>query len=204
MPQNTKADILNSAKQEFLDKGFAKASLRTIASKAGVTTGALYRHFKDKDALFSELVDSTYQQTKVFLSDYDFDQYVHNHLAYENSLITSFFDFLYTNFDNYVLLFEKSEGSKYSDVVNEYSDIYTKSCSNFLFRYIKKTPSPIDLFTIHVITNSFITSIVELVHHRIPREQTKVFMENIHHFFHYGWKHLTEEHWSKDDNEERL
>ena len=53
----TKAKILESAKNEFLDKGFVNASLRTIASNAGLTTGAMYRHFKDKDALFCALVD---------------------------------------------------------------------------------------------------------------------------------------------------
>ena len=53
----TKAKILESAKKEFLEKGFVNASLRTIAANAGLTTGAMYRHFKDKDALFCALVD---------------------------------------------------------------------------------------------------------------------------------------------------
>lgn len=35
----------------------ADTSLRTIAANAGLTTGAMYRHFKDKDALFCALVD---------------------------------------------------------------------------------------------------------------------------------------------------
>ena len=41
----TLEDILQSAKTEFLAHGFAGASLRTIATGANVTTGALYRHF---------------------------------------------------------------------------------------------------------------------------------------------------------------
>ena len=59
----TKSKILQSAKNEFLDKGFTNASLRTIASNAGVTTGAMYRHFKDKDALFCALVDDAIDVT---------------------------------------------------------------------------------------------------------------------------------------------
>ena len=55
--KETKQKILESAKKEFLEKGFSAASLRTIASNAGLTTGAMYRHFKDKDALFCALVD---------------------------------------------------------------------------------------------------------------------------------------------------
>ena len=40
--------ILDCAKAEFLEKGFADASLRSICSKAGVTTGALYSAFQEK------------------------------------------------------------------------------------------------------------------------------------------------------------
>ena len=39
---NTRAKILRTAKQEFLDKEFAGTNVRAIAEKAGVTTGALY------------------------------------------------------------------------------------------------------------------------------------------------------------------
>ena len=37
--------ILSAAIQEFLEKGFTSASLRNIAKKAGVTSGALYGYY---------------------------------------------------------------------------------------------------------------------------------------------------------------
>ena len=52
----TKTHLLQCAKKEFMDKGFAGASLRGICQKAGVTTGALYFFFQDKDDLFCEVV----------------------------------------------------------------------------------------------------------------------------------------------------
>ena len=48
--------ILKVAEEEFLDKGFRGASLRTIVKKAGVTTGAFYGYFKSKEDLFDALV----------------------------------------------------------------------------------------------------------------------------------------------------
>lgn len=51
--------ILNSAKEEFLEKGYADASLRTICQKAGVTTGALYKRFPNKEALFRAVLEPT-------------------------------------------------------------------------------------------------------------------------------------------------
>ena len=44
---NTREKILNAAKREFLEKGFAGTNVRAIAEKAGVTTGALYNLFKN-------------------------------------------------------------------------------------------------------------------------------------------------------------
>ena len=47
--------ILAAAKAEFMEKGFADASMRTIAECAGFTTGMLYSRFADKAELFREL-----------------------------------------------------------------------------------------------------------------------------------------------------
>ena len=46
------AKLLEAAKTEFLTKGFRNASLRNIAASAGVTTGAIYRYYANKEALF--------------------------------------------------------------------------------------------------------------------------------------------------------
>lgn len=48
--------ILQAAREEFLAKGFQGASLRRIVKKAGVTTGAFYRYYPTKEALFEALV----------------------------------------------------------------------------------------------------------------------------------------------------
>lgn len=43
-------------KAEFLEKGFEKASVRSIANRAGMSAAGIYRHFKDKEAMFDALV----------------------------------------------------------------------------------------------------------------------------------------------------
>ena len=53
----TQERILASAKTEFLKKGFLGASLRNIVKTAGVTTGAFYGYYSNKEALFSALVE---------------------------------------------------------------------------------------------------------------------------------------------------
>jgi AcrR family transcriptional regulator len=59
-PANTIEKILKSAGAEFLRNGYDGASLRKIAAAAGLTTGALYRHYADKEALYRALVEPAY------------------------------------------------------------------------------------------------------------------------------------------------
>lgn len=48
--------IVDAALAEFSAKGFAAARLDDIAGRAGVGKGTIYLYFKDKEALFQELV----------------------------------------------------------------------------------------------------------------------------------------------------
>src|SRR5699024_11261139 len=59
---------ISSAKNEFLAKGFAEASLREICKNAGVTTGALYKRFSGKEALFEALISPTLQAVETLVS----------------------------------------------------------------------------------------------------------------------------------------
>ena len=52
--------IICAARAEFLSCGFRKASLRKIADNAGVTTGAIYTRYRNKDTLFSSLMSSQF------------------------------------------------------------------------------------------------------------------------------------------------
>lgn len=51
--------IIKAATSEFLEYGFEGASMRRIAENSGITAGALYKHFKNKEDMFSALVEPT-------------------------------------------------------------------------------------------------------------------------------------------------
>jgi AcrR family transcriptional regulator len=53
--EESKLKILEKARDQFLEHGYRGASLRNIAAQAGMTTGALYHHFRGKDELFVEV-----------------------------------------------------------------------------------------------------------------------------------------------------
>ncbi len=83
MPQKLKEEvkdrIINAALDLILESGFVNADMRSIAKKAGITHGNLYRYFKSKDDLMSyitqPLIDSMNEiltaQTSGTLKIYD-------------------------------------------------------------------------------------------------------------------------------------
>ncbi|WP_052702872.1 TetR/AcrR family transcriptional regulator [Paenibacillus beijingensis] len=50
--RDTRAHILNTAKRLFLNTGYHKVSMRMLAKEAGISTGPLYFHFKNKPEVF--------------------------------------------------------------------------------------------------------------------------------------------------------
>ncbi len=53
----THEKVLESGREQFLKNGYERTNLRELCKGAGITTGAYYRHFEDKAALFSALVE---------------------------------------------------------------------------------------------------------------------------------------------------
>jgi AcrR family transcriptional regulator len=54
-----RAAILKAALDEFCERGFAATRVEDVAARAGVAKGTIYLNFKDKQALFEELIRST-------------------------------------------------------------------------------------------------------------------------------------------------
>lgn len=58
--QMERKDILNVARDLFVENGFRDVSMRKIATKLGVSHGAIYYHFKNKASLFYSIVDKDF------------------------------------------------------------------------------------------------------------------------------------------------
>lgn len=53
--QRTRAALLEAARELVRDKGYERTTLEDVASRAGMTTGAIYGNFKNRDELFIAL-----------------------------------------------------------------------------------------------------------------------------------------------------
>ncbi|MDL2285162.1 TetR/AcrR family transcriptional regulator [Desulfovibrio sp. OttesenSCG-928-F07] len=54
--------ILNTALRMFAEKGFAGTSTAALAKEAKVAEGTIFRHFVDKEAIFSEILSILHQK----------------------------------------------------------------------------------------------------------------------------------------------
>ncbi len=59
--EHTRRQVLDAALELFSHQGYRATSVKEIAEAAGVSTGNLYHHFPDKEAVFRTLLDE-YQQ----------------------------------------------------------------------------------------------------------------------------------------------
>src|SRR5258708_37542872 len=50
--------IVAAARRAFLDSGYSQASMDGIAESAGVSVKTIYRHFENKDELFSAVMQA--------------------------------------------------------------------------------------------------------------------------------------------------
>ena len=65
MPKDKTAShiqVMAAVKEEFLEKGFEAASVRSIAARAGMSAAGLYRHYPNKEAMFEDLVQPLIQE----------------------------------------------------------------------------------------------------------------------------------------------
>ncbi|MFD9324651.1 TetR/AcrR family transcriptional regulator [Streptomyces sp. NPDC060065] len=60
--EQTRADLVATARKLFVDNGFAGTSVEAITGAALVSKGTFYHHFPDKKAMFAELYTELIQQ----------------------------------------------------------------------------------------------------------------------------------------------
>ena len=200
-PTNEKlaADILSAGKKEFLEKGFQKASMRSIASSLAVPTGAIYRYYTDKEAIFEALVE---EPAKELADRYRASQHKFAEMALKEQLeglpdvadleYVWMVDYVYDHFDAFKLIVCCSAGTRYEHYLDVLTEIEVNS-SIVLMEKMKEAgyqPEELDEDLIHMVASSMFNGMFETVRYDMPREKAISYMNSLREFYSAGWFRL--------------
>ena len=193
---NTREKILDAAKREFLNKGFAGTNVRAVAQEAGVTTGALYNLFKNKDGIFEALVGGVFDEFLHILAHNDvFEARELDMKAGDLSEITEMsqrrflrmIDFFYANWDAMKLLVCCAKGSSFEHIFHKAIDLTEKETLRLLTVDGVKMSRRIKFF-IHVMVTSHFENLKEIFYHDLTKSEAADFMLDFNMYHCGGWK----------------
>lgn len=188
-PQNIRAALLSSGKDQFLAYGFEKASLRTICKNAGLTTGAFYNHFSGKEDLFSSLVEPMIHGFRKMYQEVISQELADLTTGVENELTS--ITYAISHKDEFRLLFECSKGTKFEGF-KEYliQEVFYPSYQEVFDRYAGRHVDPA---LVQIILHMKFEEYMELIYGGYTMNEVKKLITQLTVFSEAGFHRLLEE-----------
>ena len=195
----THEKIIESGKLNFLNDGYERSNLRKICKDAGVTTGAFYRHFDDKEDLFISLVEPLVKELLGLynkLEEESFQDIEKNcgqdlaEINIDGSIESALY--MFSKKELFNLLIYKSYGTKYENFIEllvEKEDINRQKALQIISKK-KNIKVEIPKEAMHLLNHAFINALCEIVIHSQTEEEVKTNTRIVSKFFYDGWKKL--------------
>ena len=197
--QTTLNRIFSAAFQEFLEKGYQSASLRNIVKMAGVTTGALYGYYKSKEELFEALVGKHYNflldrfcKAQKEFAETPPEEQSDKLTSTSGECMYEMLLYAYDHLNECKLILCKSEGTRFSSLIDKMVEIETKGTHDYL-KVLEKLGRPsrhIDERLEHILITGMFNTFFELIIHEMPLEEAKHYLETMRTFYTAGWMKL--------------
>lgn len=189
--------IVSAAFEEFSEKGFLNASIRSIGKKAGITSGGLYRHFTDKEDMFNSLVEPAVKELDRWMdihitAGYDAMKTGNHDLMWKYDETDMFMNVIYPHKREFKLIFCCSQGTQYENYLEE---LINRSQKEMLeaFEYMRESEIPaaeISEDEMHMLMSAYITALIQPVMHDYSFEDAKHYIKTIEKFFMPGWHEI--------------
>lgn len=197
--EDTEKNILNTARKHFLKDGFSGVSLRNIVKDAGLTTGAFYKYYPTKEALFDALTDPyiehIYQIYDRVVEDFEklsAKEQTSNMSDTSGDGMDQMIDYIYEHYDNFRLLLKCGDSGKFETFIHNMVDREMRSS----LEYVKKMKEDgieipiVGESLMHMIYTGFFSSIFQIIEHDIDKETAKRNVHKLREFNTGGWERL--------------
>jgi len=187
--------ILSAALAEFLEYGFTDASVRRIASAAGMSASGLYKHFASKEEMFSALVEPACQGLMALFRREEREQResigagdLSRWDTGEDAKIAV--AFIYDHLDAFRLIICKSKGTKYERFLHDLAVLEEETTLSFM-ELLKSRGVKLRDFRmqeLHLLTTTNVGAVFQTVEHGLTREEALHYADTLDRFFSKAWK----------------
>lgn len=190
--------ILDVGRREFSRKGFAKASMRSIASQVGVGVGNLYNYFPSKDRLFCAVLAPVISAFESMFERHHGDYADALDMIQEEYLVfavSEYMNLLRGNRTLMKILFFGAQGSSLEHFKAEFTDRATEQVRTW-FKNNKENHPQMNIkvsdFMIHLHTVWMFTMFEEILMHKVSVEEMPRIVEEYIKFEINGWRYILE------------
>ena len=199
--EETRSLILQSAKKEFLESSYEKASVRKIAKGAGITAGALYKHFNSKEEIFYAIVKPVYQDMMNRMEKVSAEAWnqisedsIEEFAEASDKANRIMLEYLYRYFDEIQLMFNHSVGTSFENIRH---DIVSKEVEGgmMLVQEFKKNGIKVKECSerkMHLMASTALAPLFEIITHVYTYEESLEYMDVIEEALNFGWKFILE------------
>ncbi|MCR5420448.1 MAG: TetR/AcrR family transcriptional regulator [Lachnospiraceae bacterium] len=187
--------VKKAIKEEFLEKGFEDASIRSIGARAGMTSAGLYRHYADKEAMFNAMVEPLIESikewtTKHINKKYDLlDDVSPDDEIFGENFVDMIKEVLLPRRDEFVLLMSRSAGTKYENFIHDYVEDNQKEFVEAI-RYLKEKgyhTAELSEEELHMLLSAYLTACFEPLIHDYDDSMVIKYLNTVQEFFMPGW-----------------
>lgn len=183
LKEDVKDRILSSALKEFMEKGFLDASMREIASHAGVAQGNVYRYFKNKEDLFNSIIGPVHSHLMTLIVEIG-DVYETNidSMYYINSIRDRIMEVFEKFSSELLILMDKSKGTEYQNTREEVILIVEQILNKTLIPELIKDGIEIrDEFITYVLSSTLIDGVCVILRKKENGTKTKLLIDQFIH-----------------------
>ncbi|MCR5624582.1 MAG: TetR/AcrR family transcriptional regulator [Lachnospiraceae bacterium] len=182
-------------KQEFLEKGFEKASIRSIGAKAGMTSAGLYRHFANKEEMFASIVEPLIDDMNKWMERHKsrkikmVDDEKEKEELFSESFVDMIREVIVPKKEEFIILMKCSRGTKYENFIHDFVIVNQGAFLDALntLRELGYPVMDIDEEKIHMLISAHVTACFEPIIHNYDNEKIEEYMNLIQEFFMPGW-----------------
>ncbi len=169
LKEEIKNKILENALESFVENGYKKTSMKSIAQNSGIAVGNIYNYFKDKETLYDTIAIPVFNEINEIFTDTIKKPIKLN--VDEKS--RKFINIYNSNKKIFVMVLENSNNTKFESLKDKVIENFSSVIIRTKNKIAKKTATEKEKVFVKAFTGAYINGIISILMQKID-EDTKL------------------------------